>query len=185
MNLIKKYNFSGLITQKDIDTCIQDIDEVFANSGWMQDRPTFQTYGYLFEYRPLLYKFKQSFIFSCLSYLKKDIKHFECKAWCYMDYHDNWIKKDQEEMWHKHSDNTAPFSPNLLTDKLSGIFYLRIPDADSNHKYPTTEFKDDSDIFFEDFTWFIYPSDLIHRPGKILSNEKRYCLGADFFYFDI
>jgi hypothetical protein len=35
-----------------------------------------------------------------------------------------------------------------------------------------------------DFNWLIYPSDQIHRPGIVQSNQYRFILAADVEYTD-
>ena len=76
--MIKKYNFSSLIFQYDNDSLIDLVDKKFEEGDWHKDSPTFQTYPDLFEY-DLSYKFKHSFIFSCCSYMKTEIKWYKMK----------------------------------------------------------------------------------------------------------
>jgi hypothetical protein len=89
-----------------------------------------------------------------------------------MDYYDNWITKDKDAQWHHHP------------AKLSGIFYLRNPKNVSNYSDAGTEFLEDDipNIIPEDFCWFIYPSEYVHRPGQIQTNKKRYTLAADLYF---
>ena len=179
MNLIKKYNFSNLIFQEDIDAYIDYIDTIFGRDGhFVNDDlnfPTFQTKPNLFNQK-LFHKLRNSFVFSCSSYFNTFLSGIEFKSWCYMDYYDNWKLKNREDQWHHHSEELGK------KQKLSGIFYLRVPKDDLSYNYASTEFMDNDDIYHEKFTWFIYPSDLVHRPGKVLSNKKRYCVAADIFF---
>lgn len=186
MNLIKKYDFSSLIFQEDIDAYIERIDEIFERDGNCEhtdesvDIPSFQTSATLFHDK-LFYKLRDSFVFSCGCYLNTVLTGIEHKAWCYMDYYDNWKTKDRDEQWHHHAEE-LDFPYFEGKQKLSGIFYLRVPKDNLSYDYASTEFKDNDDIYHEKFTWFIYPSDLVHRPGKVLSNKKRYCVAADIFF---
>lgn len=186
MNLIKKYNFSNLIFQEDIDAYIDYIDKLFEEQGSVNNSgeinfPSFQTYADLFDDK-LFHKLKYSMIFSSSSYLNTSLSGIKFKSWCYMDYYDNWKLKDREDQWHHHARELDP--PYFEgKQKLSGIFYLRVPKDDFSYNYASTEFMHNDDIYHEKFTWFIYPSHLVHRPGKVLSNKKRYCLAADI-YFD-
>jgi len=170
MDLIKKYDYNNLITQQDINIIIQDIDKIFEDEGWVEESASFQTWPYLFTFENF-YKFKYSFILSCFSYLEKEVPVSDIRSWCYMDYYDNWKLKDHENLWHSHD--------NENETKLSGIFYLNVPQGND---YPSTEFKHENNILFQKFCWFIFPSHLIHRPGKITSNKKRYVLAADMTY---
>jgi len=172
MDIIKKYNFNQLINQQDIDKAIESIDILFEQEGHHPESPTFQTYPYLFEYQNF-YKFKFSFVFSCFSYLEREPSILSMKSWCYMDYYDNWKLKNNET-WHRHSDLDSTI------ESLSGIFYLNVP---QKNNIPSTEFENQN-ILFEKFSWFIFPSKLLHRPGKITSNKKRYVLSADLTYED-
>jgi len=170
MSSIQKYDFSKLIDQEDVDKAIETIDFLFEMDGWVEGYPTFQTRPYLFEQQNF-YKFECSFIFSCFSYLKREVCVTDVKSWCYMDYYDNWKLKDHNSLWHVHNDRG--------NNMLSGVFYLSVPQGND---VPSTEFKTQNDILFEKFSWFIFSSDDLHRPGKITSNEKRYVLSADFYY---
>ena len=91
-----------------------------------------------------------------------------------MNYHLNYSIKNIDTLWHSHGDKTDK--------KISGIFYLSNPKDVSDYASSGTEFKEFPNIIPEDFCWFIYPSYLIHRPGKIQSNLKRYVLACDFEY---
>jgi len=186
MNLVKKYDFSNLIFQEDIDAYIERIDEIFEIYGCADysdgpiNFPSFQTSATLFHDK-LFYKLRDSFVFSCSCYLNTALTGVDFKAWCYMDYYDNWKTKDREEQWHDHA-KELDFPYFEGKQKISGIFYLRVPKDDLSYNYASTEFMHNDDIYHEKFTWFIYPSDLVHRPGKVLSNKKRYCVAADIFF---
>ena len=144
MNLIKKYNFSNLIFQEDIDSYIKYIDEIFEKNGNFQDYPSFQTSATLF-YDGLFHKLRDSFVFSCSCYLNTALTGLNFSAWCYMDYYDNWKLKDNEDQWHHHA-GKIDFEGK---QKLSGIFYLRVPKDNLLYDHASTEFKDNDDIYHE------------------------------------
>jgi hypothetical protein len=171
--MIKKYNFENLISIEDNNKCIKKIDNLFDTDNWCKTVPHYQTWPNLFDYNQF-YKFKYSFILSCHSYLGREVDIIEIKSWCYMNYHLNYSIKNIDTLWHSHGDKTDK--------KISGIFYLSNPKDVSDYASSGTEFKEFPNIIPEDFCWFIYPSYLIHRPGKIQSNLKRYVLACDFEY---
>ncbi len=175
--MIKKYNFKNLISSEDNINCIGVIDQLFITGNWCKDRPNtipyYQTWPNLFEYNEF-YKFKQSFIFSCFSYLNLEVEILEIKSWCFMNYYSNHVTQNRDNLWHHHAE--------INDKKISGIFYLNNPKDVSDYTSSGTEFKEVPNIIPEDFCWFIYPSHLIHRSGKIQSNLKRYVLACDLTY---
>jgi hypothetical protein len=72
---------------------------------------------------------------------------------------------------------------------LSGIYYLHIPDDVKDRDYCGTEIApsglDNPDRYFIrpcEFSWFIYPSEIWHRPGIAQSDKYRYIIAADLEY---
>ena len=61
---------------------------------------------------------------------------------------------------------------------IEGVTYEYIPvRPPSNHYFNST-------VYFlpkKELTWFIFPSNLPHLPGKGIQNEKRYSLSADLY----
>ena len=171
--MIKRYNFENLISIQDNINCIGRIDKLFDSGNWCRTVPQYQTWSNLFEYNEF-YKFKYSFIFYCCSYLGKDVDIVQIKSWCHMNYYLNHVRQNRNTQWHSHG--------NENDKKLSGIFYLSNPKNITDYESSGTEFKQLPNIIPEDFCWFIYPSHLIHRPGKIESIRKRYVLACDFEY---
>ena len=100
--------------------------------------------------------------------LNKKIKKCDINFWCYMDYRSNFLKKDYNDQWHKHSD-VGPFT-------ISAVYYL------FNPRHVGTEFKDFRIEKPKEYTWYLFPSDLEHRPPKVMSFRKRYALGADISF---
>lgn len=173
--MIKKYDFKNLISLEDNINCIKVIDQLFENDDWDKKSPQYQTWADLFEYDEF-YKFKYSFILSCFSYLNKEVDIFEIGSWCYMSYYSHQITQNRDDQWHSHHIENAKV--------LSGIFYLNVPKDVPDYEFSGTEFKEFPNIIPEDFCWFIYPGHLIHRPGKIQSDSKRYVLACDLGYGD-
>ena len=174
--MIKKYDFKNLISLEDNINCIKVVDKLYESGNWRKKMPPYQTWRNLFTYEEF-YKLKHSFIFSCFSYLNKEVNYgTPIKSWCYMNYHSEQIKQDRNKRWHSHAINSGK--------KLSGIFYLHNPKDIPDYESSGTEFKEFPNIIPEDFCWFIFPSHLVHRPGKIQSESKRYVVAGDFVYMD-
>ena len=177
--MIKKYDFKNLISLEENINCIKLIDQLFESGNWCKTAPQYQTFTNLFVYEEF-YKLKYSFVLSCFSYLNKEVNIFTIKAWCHMSFYSHQIKKDRDKEWHSHHDSYHEESDK----KLSGLFYLNVPKDVPDYESSGTEFKEFPNIIPEDFCWFIFPSHLVHRPGKIQSDSKRYVLGCDVKYID-
>ncbi len=175
--MIKKYNFENLISTEDVDKVTIKVDELFDSDDWAKSVPHYQTWPDLFKYDQL-FKFKYSFILSCYLYLNKEVDIVDIKSWCYMNFYSNFhrnsVKSKLDILWHSHSEDN--------TKKLSGIFYLSNPKDVDDYSSTGTFFRGCPNIVPQDFHWFIYPSYLMHRPGKIQSEQKRYILAADLYY---
>lgn len=165
--MIKSFDFSHSITQNDEKRCKKIVDDLFESGNWCREVPTFQTWPNLYAYKEFD-SFVDTFIQACSLFLNKRVKQKQLRFWCYMDYKENYLKKNPEDLWHQHGD--------IDENKLSGIYYLINPDN------LTTEFKDYSVEEANPFTWYIYPSHYLHRPPEITSPEKRYTLAADLSF---
>jgi hypothetical protein len=174
--MIKKYDFKNLISLEENINCIKVIDELFENDNWCKTVPYYQTFANLFTYKEF-YKLKHSFILSCFSYLNEEVKYFfPIKSWCHRSYYSYQIKQDRDTHWHSHGEKNEK--------RLSGLFYLHVPKDVPDYESSGTEFKEFPNIIPEDFCWFIFPSHLVHRHGKIQSDSKRYVLACDFDYIE-
>jgi hypothetical protein len=165
--MIRSFNFTHSITKNNESKCKKIIDYLFESDNWCKQVPTFQTWPNLHcytEFDCLV----DTFIQSCSLYLNKKVNQKEINLWCYMDYLENYLKKDPEKLWHQHG--------NIRENKLSGIYYLVNPEK------LTTEFKDYIIEESNPFTWYIFPSHYLHRPPKVISSEKRYTLAADLSF---
>jgi hypothetical protein len=164
--MILEYNYSNIITPRDHAIAKKKIDELFISGNYPKLAPKFQTYLNLYEYDEFKI-FVSTFLDSCKSYLNYPIKKCRLNFWCYMDYRSNFLKKDYNDQWHNHS-NAGPFT-------ISGIYYM------INPRNVGTEFKNFVIEKPQKHTWYLFPSNLDHRPPKVLSFRKRYTLGADFY----
>jgi hypothetical protein len=115
-------------------------------------------------------------------YLGREVKVSNMMAWSFMTNLEG--SENRDNLWHNH---WHPQNPN--SKMMSGVFYLHIPDDVKDRDYCGTEMApngvaNDGKFFVRptDFNWLIYPSDQIHRPGIVQSNQYRFILAADVEY---
>ena len=165
MEFIKEYNYSKIITEKDQKKAKNLIDDLFKTGNWDNSKPKFQTHLNLFLYEELEI-FKKTFLQSCSEYLGiKNISEYKIYMWCYKT---NLISNfwDKRDLWHCHNDSNS--------NAISGLYYLR------NFKNEGTEFENFK-INPQQYTWYIYPSHILHRPPKTKSFRNRYTIAADLW----
>jgi hypothetical protein len=183
-DLVKKYDFSSVITPADNQEAVNIIKSVIASGNYFTNSPKYQTKENIFS-RPeeLWLKYRMSFLFSVFMYLGREAKVANLMSWSYMTNLDT--EEDKERYWHHHWHPERPDS-----QMLSGIFYLHIPDDVADRDTSGTEIapngpEGDGRYFVKptDFSWVIYPSNTWHRPGILQSYEYRFILAADIEYF--
>ncbi len=182
--LFRKFDFSSVITEQDNQTAIDTVKSIIDSGNYFTNSPKFQTKENIFKRpEPVWLKYRMSFIFSCFMYLGREVKISEVMAWSFMT--NLSTSEDRENLWHHHWHPKTPESK-----RLSGIFYLHIPDDVKDRDYAGTEMapngpEKDGKYFVRpsDFTWLIYPSDQWHRPGIVQSDKWRFVLAADLEYF--
>jgi hypothetical protein len=181
--LVRKFNFSSLITKQDDFEACNVIRQIVADGNYFSNSPKFQTKENLFA-RPesVWLKYRMSFIFSVFMYLGREVKVSEMMAWSYMTNLEG--AENRDKLWHEH---WHPKNPN--SKMMSGIFYLHIPDDVKDRDYAGTEIaphgpEGDGKFYVRptDGTWLIYPSNTYHRPGIVQSNQYRFILAADIEY---
>ena len=114
-------------------------------------------------------KLKWSFYDACSRYWDMDVFNYRMNSWVYVD----WNGNPNEPYMHAHN------SENPYT--LSGIMFLRFTKSSGTTMFPLPG----GDRYFlpsKMLTWFIFPSNLPHIPGRGMDNEKRYTLSADLYY---
>ena len=167
MEIVKEYNYSNLITDKQQKSVIKIVDKIIKSGNWEKNFPKFQTSANLFLYDELKI-FKETFLYSCFKYLNiENNSNYEIKMWGYRDNRFESCKKTYKELWHKHG--------NIGDNQISGVYYLR------NLRKEGTIFENFK-LDVKSYTWYLYPSHLLHRPPTIKSFRNRYTLAADFYY---
>jgi hypothetical protein len=117
---------------------------------------------------PVIKKLRWSFYDACSRYWGMDVFDFNINAWIYVD----WKENKNAPYMHAH-ELENPY-------RLSGIMYLTLPGDSGTTMFPMPR-RDPYFLPKKLFTWFIFPSNLPHLPGKCDEEEKRYCLSADLY----
>lgn len=179
----KKFDFSSIITKEDNFKACTIVKNIIDNGGYFKNSPKYQTNENLFgRSEPIWLKYRMSFLFSVFMYLGREVRVGNMMAWAFMTNLET--AEDREKLWHHH---WHPTSPNAKM--LSGVWYLQIPSDVKDVDYCGTEFApngiEGNDKFYirpEYGYWYIYPSDLWHRPGIVQSDKFRFVLAADVEY---
>lgn len=176
--LIKKFDYTNIITAQDNQTAMRIIEDLIRKGNYFKNSPKYQTNINLFKLEePVWLKYRLSFLFSVFMYLGKEVKVSEMMAWSYMTNLDT--EENRDLYWHHHNNN--PYKK-----KMSGVFYLHIPDDVKDRDYAGTEFApngvEGQNKYFvkpQEFSWAIFPGDLWHRPGIVQSRNYRFVMAAD------
>lgn len=182
---IDQYNFSSLITPEDNKQLMVIAKSIIDSGDYFTNSPKFQTKQNLFvRPEPVFLKMRQSFIYSCFMFLKREVRIKNIMSWVFMT--NNQTSENRDTFWHNHhiSDNSG------TTDTVSGIWYVHIPTVE-NQSITGTEFSMDGPPNFDDtfflkpnnLTWNVYPSKLWHRPGITDSIDYRFVFAADMEYY--
>lgn len=86
------------------------------------------------------------------------------QLWAYVDRRNRQEQFGHDNTWHNHQ-QTA--------NVVSGVMYLVNPEQVG------TQFQDGTSTDGNCLIWNLFPSDTVHRPGKLLTNEWRYSIAAD------
>ena len=178
--LVRKFNFSSVITAEDDATACNIIKSIIADGNYFTNSPKFQTKENIFaRTEPVWLKYRMSFMFSLFMYLGREVKVSEMMAWSFMTNLQG--AEDLEKLWHNH---WHPKNPN--SKMFSGVYYLHIPSDVKDLDYCGTEIapngaEHDGKYFITPTSghWIIYPSDTWHRPGIVQSEHYRFVLAAD------
>lgn len=172
-----KYDFSSVFFEKDTEQAISVIKSIIDSGNYFENSPKYQTKENIFNrHEDCFLKLRMSFIFSCFMYLKTEVPIKNIMAWSFMT--SNETKENRDDLWHTHH-------LTKQNKSLSGIFYLHIPD-DAEYQTSGTEFAtmglENSErkiLVPSPNSWFIYPSNIYHRPMPPQSKQYRFIVAAD------
>jgi len=177
--VIQQYHYEHIFTDRDRDEVIHTVRGIIASGNYFDEQhsPKYQTKENIFGRQGAAFlKLRMTFITSCFLYLSKEVKIKGINAWSFMTKAQDQL--DRERLWHHHL-------PDNQQKKLSGIMYLHIPKDehwDTSGTEYTFNYTTDRDTFFlrpQYRTWYIYPSEIYHRPGITSSKEDRFVVAAD------
>ena len=179
-DIVRKFNFSSVITAEDDTVACNIIKNIVADGNYFTNSPKFQTKENIFSRpEPVWLKYRMSFLMSLFMYLGREVKVSEMMAWSFMTNLQG--AEDREKLWHNH---WHPKNPN--NKMFSGVYYLHIPSDVKDLDYCGTEIapngaEQDGKYFIKPAQghWIIYPSETWHRPGIVQSNQYRFVLAAD------
>lgn len=174
----KHFDWNRLIDQQARGRMISDVDGLIENGQFWKNSPKFQTDVNIFGLQSEDWmNLKMSFIWSCFSYLGREVQIKKIQSWSYR----TSLKhpEDRDILWHHHDhDNT--------TKTVSGVYYLHLPmDAKDLLKAGTElapEGPENEGKYFADWRtghWMIYPGRIWHRPGELQSHDDRFIVAAD------
>lgn len=183
-NLVKKYDFSSIITINDNQTACKIVKDIIQSGNYFTNSPKYQTKENIFtRSEPIWLKYRMSFLMSVFLYLGREVKVSNMMAWSFMTNLET--AENRDNLWHHHWHPTHPDAKMM-----SGIFYLHIPGDVKDRDYCGTEIapngpEKDQKYYVspKDFNWIVYPSNVWHRPGIVQSHDYRFVLAADVEYF--
>jgi len=176
--VFRKYNWSSIIGQQDVDDAITTVDSIIDSGNYWQNSPKYQTKENIFSRpEPFWLKFRMSFLMSVFMWHGREVQIANMQAWSFKT--NKATQEDRDILWHHHQHKQTPKS-------FSGIWYLHIPEDTAQRDLAGTEIApngpENTGKFFvkpSDFTWLIYPSSYWHRPGIPQSDKYRYIIAAD------
>lgn len=174
-DLVKSYNYSSLITDKDCKDAIACAQSIVDAGNYFKNSPPYQTQENVFSRaEPFWLKYRMSFLTSVFLYLGNEHKVSNMMAWVYMT--DRKTQPDRNTLWHHHNKHGMK--------GLSGILYLHVPASAAGTEIAPNGPEADGKFYIEpnSHTWNIYPSEVWHRPGLNPTDEFRFVLAADIGY---
>ena len=73
-DIVKKYDFSSVIFQDEIDQTCKIVKEIIDSGNYFENSPKYQTKENLFARNEAVWlKYRMSFMFACFMYLGKEV----------------------------------------------------------------------------------------------------------------
>ena len=193
--MLETYDWQKLITEEDRLSLQQDITQIIDQGDWYENSPKYQTKIDVFSIkRPHWSKLRMSFFWSCFAYIGKEVRIESLKSWG-MITSSKW-SEDRDNLWHDHAWYNAGGLPRgpvppAGAKKLSGVFYLKLPEENIGDEECGTEFAPEGLQSKQRFFcpplvggWAIYPAEWMHRPGLLKSEDTRMIVAADLGFID-
>jgi len=176
--ICRTYDYSSLISDQDDQNVCEIVKGIIDSGNYFTNSPKFQTKENVFaRSEPIWLKYRMSFLTSVFLYLGSEVRVSNMNAWSFMTNLDG--AEDRDNLWHHHL-------PDPTKRKISGVYYVHIPDDVADLDHAGTEFAPKGVNSPERFfirphrkTWHIYPSQHWHRPGIVQSHKNRFILAVD------
>jgi len=176
--VLETYDWNQLITEEDRTAIVQDIKAIIEQGDWYKNSPKYQTQIDVFSIqKPHWSKLRMAFFWSCFAYLGREVSIAHLKSWG-MITSSKWAE-ERDSLWHDHAWYNNEMS------KLSGVFYVHLPQENIGDNECGTEFAPEgingSKFYCPPLVgqWAIYPASWLHRPGVLKSEEERFIVAAD------
>ena len=192
--MLETYDWNNLISQEDRRALQFDIESIIHQGDWYENSPKYQTKMDVFSVqKPHWSKLRMSFFWSCFAYLGREVSIGHLKSWG-MVTSSKWAE-DRDNQWHDHAwynKGGLPRGPvENISSKLSGVFYLKLPEECIGDEECGTEFapeglEAETRFFCPPLVgqWAIYPAEWMHRPGILKSEDTRIIVAADLGWKD-
>ncbi|MFZ9728289.1 MAG: hypothetical protein ACO3CD_04685 [Candidatus Nanopelagicaceae bacterium] len=181
---VKEYEYFHQFSDQEIQDIIKYFHKNFYDCGIIDyHRPGYQTPGshnFFSIQKQEFQKLKNTFLESIRQYINQQtlidrigLNQYNVHTWCYMNWESSGRNNTDDELKHIHNAT----NPNAI----SGIFYLKLPrkqEGETEFHLGGNKFKLPS----KELSWFIFPSNYLHTPGKLSSNGKRYVISADIWF---
>lgn len=181
---IKQYSYKNLFNNIDKNYIVNYLENNFFECDKLNcTAPGYQTTYQinLFDILdPQFIKLKQTFIESVYDYtnqlhIKERIRlqNYSSFCWCYL----NWKNSDRSHQpFHIHNESNP--------ESMTGIFYLKLPKRRKNINFETEFYLGCNKFNLPSIesSWFIFPSNFGHIPGKQEIDQKRYVISADIYF---
>jgi len=181
---VKEYFYPNTFLKEEIENIIDYFHKKFYDKGIISyDVPGYQTpgsYNFFSVSKVEFQKLKNTFLESIKQYINQqelidriNSNEYNIHTWCYMNWESSGRNDTEEKLKHIHNS----INPNAV----SGIFYLKLP----GERKEETEFHLGGNKFrlpSKELSWFIFPSNYAHTPGKLNSSERRYVISADIWF---
>ena len=178
--MYETFDWTNLITKDDRSSIAEDIRSIIEQGDYYKNAPKYQTTMEVFSIKkPHWSKLRMSFYWSCFAFHKGEVSIKHLKSWGVIT-SSKWAE-DRENLWHHHA-----WYANATLPRLSGIFYIELPEENLNDLECGTEFapvgtKNSKRFWVPPLIghWVIYPAELFHRPGILKSEKERIVVAAD------
>lgn len=171
------FDWTNLISKDARQRMCNNVEMGIKAGKFWHNSPKFQTNWNVFATpNEDFVNLKMSFIWSCFSYMRKEVKIHNIQSWSFMTCLPG---EHRDSLWHNHDHDPT-------TKTVSGVYYMHIPDDVTDLEMAGTELApggvEANGRYFAPWKtghWMIYPGKVWHRPGILQSKQNRFIVAAD------